>query len=258
MFDSGIGGLTVFKALQRRLPRESLIYFGDWAHIPYGTKSREAVTGFSLGIGRWLVRQRVKMIVVACNTASAFALDALKRELPVPVLGVIEPGARAALRVGRGAKVGVIGTEGTVASHAYRKALRKLSPRLGVVESACPLFVPLVEEGWWDGDVTREVARRYLAPLKRERLGALILGCTHYPLLKPVIRGAVEGRVALVDSAEETAREAAATLAREGLAGTGPRGTPRFVTSDAPERFKLLARRLLGVAVPRVELKRID
>lgn len=258
VFDSGVGGLTVLRALKRRLPGERLVYFGDSAHVPYGSKSREAVTAFSRTISRYLVGEGVKMVVVACNTASAMALQALRRELPVPVVGVIEPGARAAARLARKGRVGVIGTEGTVSSHAYREALRGIDPGVSVEETACPLFVPLVEEGWWKGRITRAVAERYLAPLRRRRLDALILGCTHYPLLKGVLRQIVGKDVVLVDSAEETALEVARILDREGLRRVGRRGMYRFIASDAPERFRVVARRLLGMAVPRVEVVRFD
>ena len=258
VFDSGIGGLTVLKALQRRLPRESFIYFGDTAHLPYGSKSKEAVTAFSRHITRWLVEHGVKMVVVACNTASAMALDALESELPVPVVGVIEPGARAAASITRSRSIGVIGTEGTVASHAYRKAVHAVDPALKVIEAPCPLFVPLVEEGWWNGSITRAVAARYLAPLRKNGLDAVILGCTHYPLLKPVLRSLLGRGIALVDSGEEAAREVEETLERRGLRRRSSGGKARFVVSDAPQRFKVLARRFLGRSVPDVDVKRFD
>ncbi len=256
VFDSGVGGLTVLKALRRRLPGESLIYFGDTAHVPYGSKSREAVTGFSRSISRYLVGEGVKMIVVACNTASAMALETLRRELPVPMIGVIEPGARAAAKISPKGRVGVIGTEGTVASHAYRDALRRIDRYLTVVEASCPLFVPLVEEGWWNGPITSAVARRYLAPLKKRKLDSLILGCTHYPLLKGLLGKVMGKSLRLVDSAEETAREVQAHLGDVGASRGKPRH--RFVASDAPQRFAVLARRLLGVAVSEVEVVRFD
>ncbi|MBI3547758.1 MAG: glutamate racemase [Elusimicrobia bacterium] len=275
VFDSGLGGLTVFKALAARLPHESLIYFGDTAHVPYGSKSKEAVTAFSISIGRFLEKQGIKALVVACNTASALALKDLKRALRVPVLGVIEPGVRAvgreydrshgAGRISppggapvRARSVGVIATEATIASGAYQSALRLRDPRLRVVGAACPLFVPLVEEGWWSHRVTREVAAEYVRPLKKARIDTLILGCTHYPLLKGVLRSVVGRSVRLIDSAEETARATERLLVSESLARTT--GTPkhRFFASDGPDRFLRLARRFLGVGVDTVEIRRLD
>ncbi|MBI4422148.1 MAG: glutamate racemase, partial [Elusimicrobia bacterium] len=181
VFDSGVGGLTVLQALAARMPREALAYFGDTAHIPYGSKSAEAVTRFSLEVARFLKRLRIKLLVVACNTASALALPRLQRELGLPVIGVIEPGARAAASATRNRRIGIIATEATIASGAYQTALRALLPGLRPVAKACPLFVPLVEEGWWSHPVTFAVAREYLAPVAREGIDTLILGCTHYP-----------------------------------------------------------------------------
>jgi glutamate racemase len=255
VFDSGLGGLTVFRALARRMPEESLIYFGDTARVPYGSKSPEAIARFSTAVARFLARKGVKLLVVACNTSSAWALPAIRRAVKIPVIGVIEPGARAALAATRGGRVGVIGTEATVKSQAYPKALRALSRRVKVESRACPLFVPLVEEGWWDGPVVEATVRRYAAPLKRARVDTLILGCTHYPYLKPVLRRVLGAKTALVDSAEETARETERALARLGLrAPKGRRGAREFYASDAPERFKRLGRRMLGPSVARVRL----
>ncbi len=256
VFDSGLGGLTVFKALSRRLPRENLVYFGDTAHVPYGSKSAEEVERCSLAAARFLITKRIKALVVACNTSSALALRRLRRELPVPVIGVIEPGARAAAAESRGRKIGVIGTEATVLSGAYPRAIRKAFPGARIKTAACPLFVPLVEEGWWSGPVALGVARRYLAPLKRYGVDTLILGCTHYPLLKGVI-GRVMGRgVRLVDSAQEVSREAERLLADLGLGRAGParRGRWSFFASDAPQRVLRLSRRWLGADGIRVQL----
>jgi glutamate racemase len=258
VFDSGLGGLTVFKALARRMPEESLVYFGDTARVPYGSKSPEAIARFSSEAARFLARRGIKLLVVACNTSSAWALPAIRRAVAVPVVGVIESGARAALAATRG-RVGVIGTEATINSSAYPKALRALSPRTKTTSQACPLFVPLVEEGWWTGPVVTKVASRYLAPLRRARVDALILGCTHYPYLKPVLARAIGRRVKLIDSAEETARETAAVLERLGLrAPKGRRGRREFYASDAPERFRRLARRMLGPGVGKVKLHSFD
>jgi glutamate racemase len=257
VFDSGVGGLTVFKALRDRLPAESLVYFGDTAHLPYGAKSAEAVRHYSLQIGRFLVGRGIKLLVVACNTASAVALDALRSALPVPVVGVIEPGAKAAVRASRTGSIGVIGTEATVASRAYEAALRSLRPRVRILSSPCPVFVPIVEEGWWDDPIAEAVAKRYLAPLTKGRLDTLILGCTHYPLLKKVIGHAMGAKVELVDSAEETAREVESLLTADHLLSDA-KPSYSFYASDAPDRFKKLAKRLLGLAVQRVQVQRFD
>jgi glutamate racemase len=258
VFDSGLGGLTVLKALARRMPEESLIYFGDTARVPYGSKSPEAIARFSSEAARFLAGRGIKLLVIACNTSSAWALPAIRRAVRIPVIGVIEPGARAALAAARG-RVGIIGTEATVASRAYPKALRALSPRTRTASAACPLFVPLVEEGWWSGPVVSAVAARYLEPLKRARVDALILGCTHYPYLKPVLARAMGPRVKLIDSADETAAETERALAELGLrAPRGRRGRREFYASDAPERFRRLARRMLGPEVGKVKLHPFD
>lgn len=259
VFDSGLGGLTVFKALARRMPEESLTYFGDTAHVPYGSKSPEAIARYSGEVARFLARRGIKLLVVACNTSSAWALPAIRRAVKIPVIGVIEPGARAALAVSRGRRIGVIGTEATVNSRAYPKALAALSRGARVTSAACPLFVPLVEEGWWSGAVVEAVARKYAAPLKAARVDTVILGCTHYPYLKPVLAKAMGPRVRLIDSAEETARETERVLTGLGLrAPKGRRGARAFYASDAPGRFARLGRRMLGASVSRVALHRFD
>ena len=258
VFDSGVGGLTVLQAISRRLPGEDLVYFGDTAHLPYGNKSREAVTRFSLEIARFLKDRDIKLLVVACNTASALALPRLKRELGIPVVGVIEPGARAAARATATRKVGIIATEATIASNAYQEALHRLLPGASAVGKACPLFVPLVEEGWWSHRVTTQVAREYLAPVAKARVDTLILGCTHYPLLKPALGRVMGPRVRLIDSAEETARELEELLEHRGLRRKGKRGSRRFFASDGPRRFLALAKRLLGVSADRVTIWRFD
>ena len=253
VFDSGLGGLTVFRALSRRMPGESLVYFGDTAHVPYGSKSPQSVARYSVEIARFLAAKGIKLLVVACNTSSAVALPAIRRAVKIPVIGVIEPGSRAALAATRGGRIGIIGTEATVRSGAYPQVLRALGSRAKTASRACPLFVPLVEEGWWDGQVTVEIARRYAVPLRRARVDTLILGCTHYPYLKPVLARVMGPRVRLIDSAEETARRTQSALKEAGLlAPAGRRGRREFYASDAPERFKRLARRMLGPGVTRV------
>jgi glutamate racemase len=256
IFDSGIGGLTVAHAVMRQLPHESVTYFGDTARVPYGPKSPDTVRRYSREIASFLVGEGVKALVVACNTATAHALPALRESLTIPVIGVIEPGARAALRATRNGHVGVIGTAGTIKSGAYERALRALEPSLRVTARACPLFVPLVEEGWVDHEATRLVAREYLAPILREEVDTLVLGCTHYPLLKHVIADVLGDDVRLIDSAEETARETALVL-RDGCltADAEASSTHRFIASDDPLMFLQLGQRFLGDAIESVEVK---
>src|SRR4051812_4127255 len=199
VFDSGIGGLTVVRELMRQLPQESVVYFGDTARVPYGPKSPDTVRRYSREIASFLLKQQAKAIVIACNTATAHALSVLREEFSVPVIGVVEPGARAAARATSGGRIGVIGTAGTVASGAYDRAIRAILPDARVVTKACPLLVPLVEEGWIDHPVTAQVAREYLAPLMDEQIDTLVLGCTHYPLLKDVLCRALGRGVTLID-----------------------------------------------------------
>lgn len=257
IFDSGIGGLTVFAAVRRRLPRESILYLGDTARVPYGTKSAETVVRYARECADFLVERGVKALVVACNTASAYALPDIAASFDVPVIGVVEPGCRAALKVTRGGGIGVIGTAGTVGSNAYGSSLKRFNPEARVVSRACPLFVPLVEEGWTEGDITRAVAARYLGGLKSEGIDTLILGCTHYPLLKPVIAEQMGEGVRLVDSAEATADQLAEMLADGGLSAdrTGAPGHHIYVT-DLPARFETIAHRFLEGDLPQVS--RVD
>ena len=254
VFDSGIGGLTVVNALRARLPNESLIYAGDTARLPYGPKSPDSVCRYAHEIADWLVAQHVKVIVVACNTATAHALPSLRAALSVPVIGVVEPGARAAVREDHDGRIGVIGTAGTIASGAYERAIHAIAPTATITARACPLFVPLVEEGWLDDDVTRVVARRYLQPLRDDAVDAVVLGCTHYPLLKPILREILGPRVALIDSAEETAAETARVLREAGTeAPTDAIGTLRCAVTDAPDAFLRQAVRFLGQPLEFVE-----
>jgi glutamate racemase len=257
VFDSGIGGLTVARALFERLPRESVIYFGDTARVPYGPKSPETVRRYSGEILGYLLQRGVKAVVVACNTSTAHALEHLRAHAPVPVIGVIEPGARAAVQASRSARIGVIGTAGTIASGAYERAIKAVRPDATVYARACPLFVPLVEEGWLDHPATELIAREYLEPLRRVGVDVLVLGCTHYPLLKPLLARVMGGGpdVTLIDSAEETARAVQGELEQQGLT-VGSAGDPihRFVVSDDEPRFRTLAARFLGDAVQEVEV----
>jgi glutamate racemase len=249
IFDSGFGGLTVQRAVIARLPGHDTFYLGDTARLPYGTKSAEVVTQYSLRNARFLVSRGIDLLVVACNTASAVALPALRAAFAIPVLGVVEPGARAAARVSRSGRIGVLGTEGTVGSGAYQAALRAVRPDARVTAQACPLFVPLAEEGWTDpaDEIVRGVARRYLAPVAAAGVDAVVLGCTHYPLLAAAIARELPG-VALVDSAEAIAAEVAEQVGPGGAAGAH-----RFFVTDAPRRFLALAGRFLGQEVAAAE-----
>ena len=251
VFDSGIGGLTIVQELLRRFPAEGIVYFGDTARLPYGTKSPATVRRFSTENTRFLVNQGVEIVVVACNTSSAVALDSLKQQFEIPILGVVEPGARAAVAATRSGRIGIIGTYGTVASRSYERAIHALLPEAELHAIACPLFVPLAEEGWIDHPVTREVAREYLAPLRAARIDTLVLGCTHYGVLRESIQSALpQSDVVLVDSAAEVAREVAAHL----KPGPDHRGDSRFYVSDIPARFREVGSRFLGRALPEVVL----
>ena len=255
IFDSGIGGLTVARAIYAALPGESTIYFGDTARVPYGPKSPETVRRYSREIAQWLVGQGVKLIVIACNTSTAHALTALQQESPVPVIGVIEPGARAAVAASRGGPIGVIGTAGTIASNAYARAIHQLKPGVKVEQRACPLFVPLVEEGWFEHEATRLVAEEYLAPMRAAGVDALVLGCTHYPLLKPLLARVMGGSVRLIDSAEETARAVGQALASRQLeALPGPAVYHRFAVSDDEPRFRQVGSRFIGERLQSAEV----
>ena len=256
VFDSGIGGLTVVRELIRQLPNESIIYFGDTARVPYGPKSPDTVLRYSREIVSYLKEEGVKALVVACNTATAHALPALREEFDFPIIGVIGPGARAAVAATKEKRVGVIGTAGTIRSGAYERAIRKLLPDVELVTQACALFVPLIEEGWVDTEPTRAIARNYLAPMVSAEIDTLVLGCTHYPLMKPVIGNVVGREVRLIDSAEETAREAGERLEEKGIANDSTNGAHyRFIASDAPETFLALGQRFLGSAIDRVETR---
>jgi glutamate racemase len=249
VFDSGVGGLTVFREIARSLPHHPLIYLGDSARVPYGTKSPQTVIRYSLEAAQHLVERGVGMMVVACNTATSAALATLQQRLSIPVIGVIEPGARAAVEKTRG-KIGVIATEGTVKSKAYTKAIKALAPDAEVIESAAPLFVSLAEEGWANTHVAREVAEIYLAPLMDEGIDTLVLGCTHYPILRGTIEKVVGDKVAIVDSAETTARCVRELVTSKGSA----RPEYTFLVTDAEERFRRIAGEFLEHDIERLEL----
>jgi glutamate racemase len=252
VFDSGVGGLTVLHEIVKALPHEEAIYLGDTGRYPYGTKSAETITRFSLENVEFLVGRGIKLLVVACNSASAVALDAIRARFPIPVIGVIEPGARAAVAGTRNGRVGVIGTEATIGSGAYSTALRALQPSIEIFVRPCPLFVPLAEEGWTDGSIARQVAETYLASLARSGIDTLILGCTHYPLLKPLIEEVMGPDVTIVDSGEETARDVAEALRTHELARADGQGGATFFATDVPERFVRMGQRFFGAAVESV------
>ena len=255
VFDSGLGGLTVLKALTSSVPNADYIYFGDTARLPYGSKSAETVTRYAVEAAKLLQQQGAEMLVVACNTATALSLDAIIANLKIPVVGVIEPGAQAAAAATKTKKVVVIGTEATVSSHAYQKALRTRG--IAALEQACPLFVPLVEEGWMEHTVTEQVARIYLSEAFHEDFrdaDVLVLGCTHYPLLKPVLRRVTQTHVEIVDSADSTARAVAEKVG--GDANRTAKPGMRFMATDSVEKFRRLGERFLGLPIP--DVKHVD
>lgn len=248
VFDSGVGGLTVAREIMRNLPGERIVYFGDTARVPYGSKSKETVLRYSRQIVRFLKTQDVKTIVVACNTASALALETIQQETDIPMIGVVKPGAKVAAQTTRNKKVGLIGTRATVKSDLYRTIIQQIDPEIQVVGQACPLFVPLAEEGWWKDPVTVEVAKRYLDPLLDQGIDTLILGCTHYPLLRSLLRGLVGDQVTLVNPAYETARALGNLLREKGLEAEGNTEEEfpyRFYVSDEEEHFQRFANSIL-------------
>lgn len=255
IFDSGVGGLTVVRRFVEALPDEPMVYLGDTARVPYGTKSPETVIRYAHACARTLMQRRLKLLIVACNTASAHALDSLRACLDLPVIGVIAPGAAAAAETTRNGRIGVIGTAGTIRSGAYQSEIAALLPDAQVFTQACPLFVPLAEEGWTAGEAPRLIAETYLAELTSRDIDTLVLGCTHYPLLHDVIAEVLGPGVTLVDSALETARAAAETLAAMGLtaAASGAPPARHFMASDAPEGLTQAGRRFLGYDIDHVE-----
>lgn len=276
IFDSGVGGLTVLDAIRRRLPDEGVVYLGDTARVPYGTRSRATIERYALEDAAFLVQQGVKILVVACNTASAMARERLREEFDLPILSVIGPGARAAARATITGRLGVIATEATIESGAYERAIREAVAASGIggiggtggieiFSAACPLFVPLAEEGETDSPPARLLAEKYLAPLRRNRIDTLVLGCTHYPLLRGIISEAIGSGVEIVDSAAATAEETAALLESKDLLRAKPlpasdasgqridAGEHRFFVTDAARRFHRIAERILGGPLPHLE-----
>ena len=255
VFDSGVGGLTVVRALMERLPFEEILYFGDTARVPYGIKSVETITGYARQITDFLLGRDVKLLIIACNTMAAVAYDAVAKLSPVPVLDVIDAGANAAVGVTRNRSVGVIGTPATINSNAYARAIHDRGPEIRVFSRACPLLVPLVEEGWFDHPVTRLTAREYLKPVLAEGIDTLVLGCTHYPLLKPLLQGIAGSGIGLVDSALAMADISAHLLAEAGL--ENPRWSVpeyRFYVTDVPYRFQTIGEHFLGRTLSNVEI----
>lgn len=262
VFDSGVGGLTVAREIMRQLPNERIVYFGDTARVPYGSKSKETVTRFSRQIVRFLETQQVKAIVVACNTASAYALEDLEKEVDIPMIGVVKPGARAALMATANKKIGVVATEATINSGIYSRYIEEHDSGVSVTGKACPLFVPLVEEGLWEDPVTDEIARRYLSELIDSGIDTLILGCTHYPMLRSTVGKIMGEGVTLVNPAYETARELKALLAQRGLESEHKPGLGtelyRFFVSDAADKFQRFANSILPYGILSAKVIRID
>jgi len=254
VFDSGIGGLTVVKSLNMFLPSESIIYFGDTARVPYGPKSNSTVIEYSIQDAKFLAKRNVKVIVVACNTASSIAIEELRNQFDIPIIGMINPGAKAAIKESKNKKIGVIGTETTISNKAYSKAINKIDDKIEVIEKACPLFVPLAEEGWTHHPATKLIAEEYLTELKEAKIDTLILGCTHYPILKDIIQEAVGENVKLIDSGS-----AASVEVNEYLEGRGIKnfqhtiGKHEYYVSDVPKKFNEIANRFLGKELEHLE-----
>ncbi|WP_330571861.1 glutamate racemase [Muricomes intestini] len=261
VFDSGVGGLTVVREMIRQLPDENIVYFGDTARVPYGSKSQNTIIRFSEQIIRFLQKKQVKTIVIACNTASALALDAVRDEFDVPILGVVTPGARAAVEATRNLKVGVVGTDATVQSGVYTKIIQRMNPKIEVIEKACPLFVPLVEEGFKEHNVTREIIEYYLESMKSTDIDAMILGCTHYPLLRSKIRTYMGDKIQIVNPAYETAMDLKKLLEEQNMANDGTKGPHshyEFFVSDAAEKFRHFANTVMPFDIPTTNVVNIE
>ena len=253
VFDSGVGGLTVAREIMRQIPNEKIIYFGETARVPYGSKSKETITKYSRQIVRFLQEQQVKAIVVACNTASAYALDEIEKEIDIPMIGVVKPGAKVAPETTKNGRIGVVGTEGTIGSHIYSTYINEINPEIKVLGKACPLFVPLVEEGLWQDPVTEEIAKRYLSELIDSDIDTLILGCTHYPLIRSTVGKIMGEEVTLVNPAYETARELKGLLIKENLLNEKEQGLGtnryRFYVSDMADKFQTFANSIMKYGI---------
>ncbi len=257
IFDSGIGGLTVFKEIRRKLSNEKIVYLGDTARVPYGIRSAQTVLRYSIANADFLLQQNIKLLVIACNTVSAVAVDVLREKYTIPVIDVVGPGARRAVNITKNKKVGIIGTEATIKSSAYQNEIRRMCPDIEIFTQSCPLFVPLAEEGWCssDDEVVRLVSRRYLERMKDFDIDTLVLGCTHYPLLKDAIKMIMGKNIKLVDSAEETALEVTTLLNRKSLLYSGEAENKSFFfLTDIPDRFIETARLFLGEGLENVKL----
>lgn len=261
VFDSGVGGLTVAREISRQLPEENIVYFGDTARVPYGSKSQNTIIRFSEQIIRFLKTKQVKAIVIACNTASALALDAVRDEFDIPIMGVVIPGARAAVEATKNRKVGVVGTDATVQSGMYTKVIHEMAPDITVIEKACPLFVPLVEEGFKEHVVTREIIEYYLESMRNTDIDAMILGCTHYPLIRSKIRDYMGDRIQIVNPAYETAMDLKKMLEERGMANDGSteqHSRYSFFVSDAAEKFRKFANTVMPFDVPTTNVVNIE
>lgn len=258
VFDSGVGGLTVAREIIRQLPNESIVYFGDTARVPYGSKSKDTIIRYSRQIVRFLRSKNVKAIVVACNTASAFALDTIEAELDIPIIGVVKPGANAAIESTKNKRIGVIGTEGTIKSELYTEFIKGLDSQIEVIGKACPLFCPLVEEGMLHDSVTDEIASRYLSELKKQDIDSLILGCTHYPLLRSTVGKIMGEGVNLVNPAYETAISLDKLLKDNNIKASNEKPTYEFYVSDATEKFKEFANSIMPVYTDVINLVNIE
>ncbi|MBF0385563.1 MAG: glutamate racemase [Candidatus Omnitrophica bacterium] len=257
VFDSGLGGLTVVKELIHQLPSENIVYFGDTARVPYGTKSKETIIRFSQENTMVLLDYRVKMIVVACNSSSSYAISNLERTFNIPIIGVIGPGSQKAAENTKNGRVGVIATSATIASGKYDDTIRRIDKNIKVFSKACPMFVPLVEQGWIRKKVTEDIALEYLIELKNKNVDTLILGCTHYPLLKEVIQKVMGGKVSLIDSAETVAAQVRNILEKENITRTREeKPRHRFIVSDKPQNFKDIANTFLGYSIKDVILRK--
>lgn len=254
VFDSGIGGLTVVKEIMRIMPHENIVYFGDTARVPYGTKSSETIKKFGIQDTRFLLSKGVKAIVIACNTASALALEGIQQEFDIPVIGVIKPGAYAAVRNTRSGRIGIIGTEGTIGSRAYERFIGNLKPEAELMGHPCPLFVPIVEEGWAGTKVSYLVAEEYLEPLKIASIDTLVMGCTHYPLLTRVVGDVMGGEVTLINPAEETAIELKSILIEKGIQNTALNtANYSYYVSDNPEKFSRVGSNFLSREISNIQ-----
>jgi glutamate racemase len=255
IFDSGFGGLTVMSEIHKVLPCENIIYFGDTAHVPYGSKSQNVVTKFAKEITSFLIKQKVKLIVIACNTATAFALSILQKEFKIPIVGVIKPGAKIAILTSKNKKIGVIGTEGTINSKSYIKEMKKLG-QIEVYQQACPLLVPIVEDGLINCNFTNAIVKKYIQPLLNKKIDTLVLGCTHYPLLKKILKKNIKKNVTIIDSAQAVSQEVKNILTQKNLLANNNTSNFKFYVSDNPLKFKEIGCRFLGKKI--INIKKID